>query len=184
MPEQQMMVVDENGQPIQENIPQSPIYQSQDTDIIKYQLDSFEDTVSRFMRVFRGELYDPDQGKWIPGKRAMMNDFGISEISSFIIQSKHILLSSYTEKELYRTLRAILNTITRMVTNSHDPYGIRDTATAESVMDIIYMHLQAILLAAKDGQMRIYFQKQIRETHNYNVVTQNNSNKKRFGGFI
>lgn len=181
--DQQIVYVDEDGKPINEVTQATPIFQSKDTDIIKYQLSSFEDTVTIFMRVFRGDIYDPDNQKWVPGKKQMMNDYGISEISTFIVQSKHILLSDYTEKELYRTLRAILNTITRMITNSHDPYGIRDTATAESIMDIIYMHLQAILLAAKDGQMRVYFQKQIRETHNYNVVTQNQP-KKRFGGFI
>lgn len=187
--EQPIVYTDEYGNPLSTGQYQPMIVdQTQADNIIKYQLETFDD-IARLMRVFKGETYSPDEKKWIgavkdsEGKiHSMMNDIGITEVVSFVLEGKTVLLSNYDKQTLYKTLRALLNTLTRMIYNNNAVYGIRDTATADAIMDIVFNHLQAMFLAAENGDMRLYFQKQIREQHTY--ITQPQMEKKKRFGFI
>ena len=181
MPEEPVYV-DEYGNPLsqQQYVPYTA-EQPQDVNIIKYQLETFDDVV-RLMRTFRGEMYDPNTQKWLKKEElpAMMNETGITEVLSFVLEGKTVLLSNFDKRTLYLTLRALLNTLTRMIYNNHHVYAIKDTATADSIMDIVFNHLQAMFLAAENGDMRVYFQKQIREQHTY-ISNPQQERKKRFG---
>jgi len=181
-PPPNVIYVDEYGQPISGQPALTPVQQDQSDNIIKYQLETFEDMV-KLMRTFRGEIYDPTLKEWkTPAKGTpLLNEEGIAEIISFVMEGKNILLSKYDKRTLYLTLRALLNTMTRMIYNNHARYGMKDTATADTVMDIVFNHMQAVFLAAESGEMRIYFQKQIREQHSFQTVVQQQPQKKRFG---
>lgn len=195
LPPPQTIYVDEYGQQITAQPTVTPFQQEQSDNIIKYQLETFEDMV-KLMRTFRGEIWNPTQKEWYKPTRKqwiaeanqfvetevepMMNEEGIAEIIAFVMEGKNILLSKYDKRTLYLTLRALLNTMTRMIYNNHSRYGMKDTATADTVMDIVFNHLQAVFLAAESGEMRIYFQKQIREQHSFQTVVQQQPQKKRF----
>lgn len=186
--------VDEFGQPLQPTSYIAPYQEQIQDNIIKYQLDTFDDFVVRLIHIWRGEIYDPNTKQWmethidktmpdgtiVKVRRRMLSEEGIMEMQSFLVEGKSILLSNYDKRQLFMTLRTILNTMTRMVTIHHQRYGIEDTAMAEAVIDISWMHMQSVFLSAKDGEMRTYFQKQIRESHTF-IQSPQQQQKKRFG---
>ena len=175
----QTIYVDDYGRPLTTEPAVAPFITQEQENIIKYQLETFPDIV-RLMRVFKGELYDPDNQKWLKGTKPMLSEEGIAEVTSFVLEGKNILLSNYDKRTLYMTIRAMLNTLTRMIYNNKKRYGLEDTATADTIIDIVFVHLQAMYLSAHEGDMRKYFQKQIRESHSYVSNAPSQEQKKRF----
>lgn len=180
--------VDEYGNQYDNQPQMTPMVRQENESAMKHQLDTFED-IAKLIRIFRGELYDPDTGKWKKPKndegvdvsRPMMSEVGISEVTALLIEGKSILLSSYDKRTLYLTIRALLNTLTRLIYNNHQIYGIRDTASADAIVDICFNHMQAVFLSAENNGMRKYFQTQTKEQHSYITQQMPNANKKRFG---
>lgn len=178
--EQQYTIVDEYGQTVDNQSQILPMIKQEHESAMKHQLDTFED-ISKLIRIFRGELYDPDTGKWHKPKdkdgkfinSPMMTERGISDITAQLIEGKSILLSNYDKRTLYLTIRALLNTMTRLIYNNRHVYGIQDTATADAILDICFNHMQAMFLSAENNGMRKYFQTQSKEQHSFITSTQN-----------